>query len=195
MPRTPAPALADIPGPACTIRQIPVFNAAMVEARTRLGVAVRVVRDTPSHPGIRQWFGNAPHQVVLSALQRSAMRLANTAGFDIHCNDPDRCAPNIAAYVQAWSRTLRDAEGRPTATYRIDEGQVIGVCPPFFRARMDGTGTRWGYLVHEVTHVAAETRDHAYGRNASLALARENGMRAAENADNYRYFVETLPRP
>ena len=29
---------------------------------------------------------------------------------------------------------------------------------------------------------------------ASLALARENGLRAAENADSYRYFVETLPR-
>lgn len=72
---------------------------------------------------------------------------------------------------------------------------MIGVCPPFFRAPMDGAGTRWGYLVHEATHVAAETRDDAYGRNGSLALARENGLRAAENADSYRPFVETLPRP
>ncbi|MEO3473239.1 M35 family metallo-endopeptidase [Roseomonas sp. CAU 1739] len=188
-------ALAEVPGPVCTIQHIPVFNAAMVEARTRLAAAVRLVRDTPDHPHIRQWFGNAPHQLVLGTLQRSATRLANTAGFDIHCNDPGRCRPEVGAYVQVLSHVLRDAQGRPAVTYRVDEGQVIGVCPPFFRARMDGTGTRWGMLVHEATHFAAETRDHVYGRNASLALARENGMRAAENADNYMFFVETLPRP
>ena len=28
----------------------------------------------------------------------------------------------------------------------------------------------------------------------ALALAKENAARAAENADNYEYFVETLPR-
>lgn len=187
-------ALADIPGPACTIRHVPVFNAALVEARTRIVAAVRLARDEPGHPHIRLWFGNAPQRLVLSRLQRTATRLANTAGVEIRCNDPTRCRPGVAAYAQGMSRVLLDAQGRPAATYRIDEGQVFGVCPPFFRARMDGTGTRWGILVHEATHFAAETRDHAYGRNDSLALARADGMRAAENADNYRYFVETLPR-
>ena len=196
-PLLPAPAgtaLADMPGPACNMQQIPVFNAAMVEARSRLAAAVRLVRDEPNHPHIRQWFGNAPQPLVLSRLQRTATRLANTAGFDIHCNDPARCTAEVGAYAQGWSRTLMDAQGRPAVTYRVHEGQVMGVCPPFFRARMDGTGTRWGILVHEATHFAAETHDHAYGRTASLALARENGLRAAENADSYRYFVETLPR-
>ena len=187
--------LADIPGPACTIQQIPVFNAALVEARARIAAAVRLVRDQPGHPHIRLWFGNAPQPLVLGRLQRTATRLANTAGVEIHCNDPARCRPGIAAYAQGRSRVLVDSQGRPAGTYRIDEGQVFGACPPFFLARMDGTGTRWGILVHEATHFAAETRDHAYGRNDSLALARTDGMRAAENADSYRYFVETLPRP
>ena len=188
-------ALADIPGPACTIRQIPVFNAAMVEARTRLAAAIRLMRDEPQHPHIRQWFGNAPQPLVLGRLQRTATRLANTAGFDIHCNDPAHCGPAVGAYARGLSRVLRDAQGRPAGSYRVDEGQVIGVCPPFFRAGMEGTGTRWGLLIHEATHFAAETGDHAYGRSDSLALARDNGLRAAENADNYRYFVETLPWP
>ncbi|NMJ40578.1 hypothetical protein GWK16_04965 [Roseomonas sp. JC162] len=187
-------ALADVPGPACTIQQIPVFNAALVEARTRLVAAVRLVRDDPGHPHVREWFGAASPQLVLGRLQRTSTRLANTAGFEIHCNDPARCGARVGAYVQVMSRVLRDAQGRPAVSYRVDEGQVIGVCPPFFRATMDGTGTRWGILIHEASHVAAETRDHAYGRDDSLALARQNGMRAAENADNYRYFVETLPR-
>jgi hypothetical protein len=123
------------------------------------------------------------------------MRLANTAGFDIHCNDPARCRPEVAAYAQGQRRVLRDAQGQIAGTYRVDEGQVIGVCPLFFRAGMQGTGTRWGILVHEATHVAAETHDHAYGRAASLALARTDGPRAAENADNYQFFVEGLARP
>jgi peptidyl-Lys metalloendopeptidase len=59
---------------------------------------------------------------------------------------------------------------------------------------MEGTGTRWGILVHEATHFAAATQDHAYGRAASLALARSDPARAAENADSYMLFVETLPR-
>lgn len=190
---TTAAALAAIPGPACTIRQIPVFNAALAEARRRIAGAVRMVRETPDHPHIRQWFGNAPRPAVLAVLQRTATRLANTAGIDIHCNDPARCGPAVGAYAQGLSRTLLDARGQPAVTYRLHEGQVIGVCPIFFRASMEGTGTRWGILVHEATHFAAETRDHVYGRTGCLALARENGARAAENADNYMFFVETLP--
>lgn len=196
-PLLPAPlstAPVERPGPACNMQQIPVFNAAMVEARTRLAAAVRLVRAQPEHPHIRQWFGNAPHQLVLGRLQRTATRLANTAGVDIHCNDPGRCSAGVGAYAMNLSRTLLDAQGRPAVTYRVHEGQVLGVCPPFFRARMDGTGTRWGILIHEAAHFAVDAQDHAYGRAASLALARENGTRAAENADNYKYFVETLPQ-
>ena len=101
----------------------------------------------------------------------------------------------MTAYAQFLTRTLVDAQGRPAGSYRLDEGQVLGVCPAFFRAGMEGTGTRWGILVHEATHFAAATQDHAYGRAASLALARTDPARAAENADNYMLFVETLPRP
>jgi hypothetical protein len=185
---------ADIPGPACTIGQIPVFNTALVEARTRLAAAIRLVRETPNHPHIRRWFGDASPQMVLTTLQRTATRLSNTAGIEIHCNDPARCGPRVGAYAKGWLITLRDPQGRPAGSYRTDEGQVIGVCPPFFRARMEGTGTRWGILIHEATHFAAQTQDHVYGPASSLALARENGMRAAENADNYMLFVETLPQ-
>jgi hypothetical protein len=59
---------------------------------------------------------------------------------------------------------------------------------------MDGTDSRWGILIHEASHLAANTRDHAYRPNGALMLAKENPARAAENADNYEYFVETLPR-
>jgi len=179
-------------GAACAPQQIAVINAALVEARSRIAAAIRLLQERPDHPHVRLWFGTAPPGAVLAVLQRTGTRLANTAGFELHCNDPASCTGRVTAYARTLTRTLFDAQGRPAVSHRLDEGQVLGVCPAFFRAGMTGTGTRWGILVHEATHFAAETRDHAYGR-AALALARENGARAAENADNFMLFVETLP--
>jgi peptidyl-Lys metalloendopeptidase len=71
---------------------------------------------------------------------------------------------------------------------------LLGLCPAFFRASLTGFDSRWGILVHEVTHLAAGTRDHAYGRRAAAVLAKDEPERAAQNADNYEYFLETLPR-
>ncbi len=69
---------------------------------------------------------------------------------------------------------------------------LLGLCPAFFRARMTGFDSRWGILVHEVSHLVAGTRDHAYGRRSAMALAANEPARAAQNADNFEYFVETL---
>lgn len=190
----PRAAVPDAAGAACTAQQIPVITAALAQARSRIVAAIRLVGEEPDHPHVRLWFGAAPRATVLNVLQRTATRLSSTAGIEIHCNDPARCTGTIAAYAQGLTRTLIDAQGRPAVTYRLDEGQVLGVCPPFFRAGMEGTGTRWGILVHEATHFAAATEDHAYGRAASLALARSDPARAAGNADTYMLFVETLPR-
>ncbi|CAH0303556.1 hypothetical protein ROS9278_04641 [Roseomonas sp. CECT 9278] len=189
----PAGALPNAAAAPCTTQQVTIVNAALVEARARIAVAIRLLQERPDHPHVRLWFGTAPPGLVQLVLQRTATRLASTAGVEFQCNDPARCTGQVAAYARTMSRTLLDAQGRPAVSYRVDEGQVLGVCPPFFRAGMTGTGTRWGILVHEATHFAAETRDHVYGRAASLALARENGARAAENADNFMLFVETLP--
>lgn len=189
----PGAALPNAAAAPCNTQQVTVVNAALVEARARIAAAIRLLQEHPDHPHVRQWFGTAPAGLVLVVLQRTGTRLASTAGVEFHCNDTARCTGQVAAYARTMSRTLFDAQGRPAASYRLDEGQVLGVCPAFFRAGMTGTGTRWGILVHEATHFAAETRDHVYGRAASLALARENGARAAENADNFMLFVETLP--
>lgn len=189
----PGAALPNATAAPCNTQQVTVVNTALVEAGARIAAAIRLLHDRPDHPHVRLWFGTAPPGLVLVVLQRTGTRLASTAGVEFHCNDPARCTGQVTAYARTMSRTLFDAQGRPAASYRLDEGQVLGVCPPFFRAGMTGTGTRWGILVHEATHFAAETRDHAYGRVAALALARENGARAAENADNFMLFVETLP--
>jgi hypothetical protein len=193
-PAAPGAALPNAQRAECTPRQVPVVTAALAEARSRIGAAIRLLREEPDHPHVRLWFGTASRAAVLNVLQRTGTRLSSTAGIELHCNDPSRCTGAITAYAQYLTRTLVDAQGRPAASFRLDEGQVLGVCPAFFRAGMEGTGTRWGILVHEATHFAAATQDHVYGRAASLALARTDPARAAENADNYMLFVETLPR-
>lgn len=182
------------PGAACTPQQVPVITAALAEARRRIAAAIVLLREDPDHPHLRLWFGTAPRATVLDVLQRTGTRLSSTAGIDLQCNDASRCTGAVTAYALVVTRTLVDAQGRPAASYRLDERQVLGVCPAFFRAGTEGLGTRWGILVHEATHFAAATLDHAYGRAAALALARSDPARAAENADNYMLFVETLPR-
>ena len=166
---------ADIPGPVCTADHRPVVEEALAEARLRIAEAIRLVREDPDHAHVRRWFGEGSRKAIRITLELTAARLENVEGLDIRCNDPPSCPGGRFAYAR-------------------ERDLVLGVCPPFFRARMDGTDSRWGILIHEATHIAANTRDHAYRPNGALALAKEDGMRAIENADNYEYFVETLPR-
>lgn len=166
---------ADIPGPVCTADHRPMLDEALAEARIRIAEAIRLVREDPEHAHIRRWFGNGSRKSISITLELTAARLETTEGLDIRCNDPPSCPSGRFAYAR-------------------ERDLVLGVCPPFFRARMDGTDTRWGILIHEATHIAANTRDHAYRPNGALSLAKEDGMRAVENADSYEYFIETLPR-
>jgi len=166
---------ADIPGPACVAEHRALIDDALAEARTRIDAAIRLVREEPDHAHIRRWFGDAPRKTVRITLELTAERLAGHSSIAFRCNDPPACPGGRFAYA-------------------ISRDQVVGLCPPFFRSRMDGMDTRWGILIHEVSHLAANTRDHAYRPRGALALAKTDPMRAAENADNYEYFVETLPR-
>ncbi len=194
-PRPPPSAVPPAsPGAACSPQQTTVITAALAEARARIAGGIRMLQEEPDHPHVRLWFGTAPRATVLGVLQRTGTRLSSTAGVEVHCNDAARCVGAVTAYVQVVTRTLLDAQGRRVASFRSDEGQVLGVCPGFFRAGTEGLGTRWGILIHEATHFAAATQDHVYGRAASLALARSDPARAAENADSYMLFIETLPR-
>jgi hypothetical protein len=167
---------ADIPGPACDAQHHqPLIDEALAMARARIRDAIRLVQEEPDHAHVRRWFGTAPRKTVRITLELTATRLDDMAGVTIRCNDPPDCPGGRFAYAN-------------------ERNLILGLCPPFFRARMDGTDSRWGILIHEASHLAANTRDHAYRPTGALRLAKDNAPRAAENADNYEYFVETLPR-
>ncbi len=177
--QTPAPpqqsGLAGIEGPVCTPEHLAAINTAVAEARAHLPAAIQMVRQQPNHAHVTRWFGTAPRETIRSTLDSTAALLADMNSLKLRCNDPRGCVRGRFAYTLPLARTLT-------------------LCPPFFNAGAEGADSRWGILIHEGTHIAARTGDHAYGRNSAAQLAKEDPERAAVNADSYEYFVETLPR-
>lgn len=166
---------ADIAGPACAPAHSALIEEARQVAQQRTAAAALFVQQQPDHPHITRWFGDAPRAEIADRLRRTAAQLGRPESVKILCNDPPACRGSRMAYA---------SPGRG----------IIGLCPGFFRARMDGYDSRWGVLVHEASHLAAGTDDFAYGPTAALILAKQDPRRAARNADTYEYFVETLPR-
>ncbi|WP_372622317.1 M35 family metallopeptidase [Falsiroseomonas sp.] len=166
---------ADIPGPACASEHRLVIEEALGLARQRMAEAIRLVREQPEHGHLRRWFGTTPPPEIQERLRLTAVWLDQPERFKLLCNDPPACRGARMAYAAPSRR-------------------IVGLCPAFFRASATGFDTSWGVLIHEASHLGAGTDDHAYGPQAALILAKADPQRAARNADNYEYFVETLPR-
>jgi len=173
-PMAALPHPAYLVGPACVADHRAVIDEAFGIALQRVQAGLRLLVNEPGHEHVRRWFGNTPPQQIAMRLQRISTWLEGAAGARLRCNDPPDCRDSRMAYA---SPALK----------------VLGLCPAFFRASLQGFDTRWGILVHEVSHLVAATRDHAYGRRAALILVKADPARAAENADNYEYFLESLP--
>jgi len=159
----------------CSAPQRAILDEAMAEARLRLVRALRLVRRTPRHSHIRRWFGDAPPSLILTTLTATAEAMVPPLELDFHCNDTLRCTARRVAY---------SSQG----------GRLLGVCPRFFDAPATGLDSRYGILIHEMTHLAGRTYDHIYGPRPAEQLSKTASLAAADNADNYEYFVETLPR-
>jgi peptidyl-Lys metalloendopeptidase len=71
----------------------------------------------------------------------------------------------------------------------------VFLCPQFWNAPDSGTDTKYGTLIHEVSHEVAGTKDHTYGQTNCQNLAINDPDKAVENADNYEYFAEHYELP
>jgi uncharacterized Zn-binding protein involved in type VI secretion len=62
----------------------------------------------------------------------------------------------------------------------------------FGPAPATGADSKAGTLVHELSHYKSVggTKDNAYGKTASQALAKSDPAKAQNNADSFEYFVE-----
>ena len=117
----------------------------------------------------------ARSSVLVQNLKTIAAALAREDVFTFQCLHPQSCARGPFAYTRV-------------------AGHLMGFCQGFFAAPEAGRDSRFGIVIHEVSHAALGTVDAGYGPNAGMKLAREEPERAANNADNYEYFVEFLPR-
>ena len=72
---------------------------------------------------------------------------------------------------------------------------TIHVCKAFWAARLTGTDSMGGTLLHELSHfdVVAGTDDHVYGQSGAADMARTAPQRAINNADSHEYFGENTP--
>lgn len=71
----------------------------------------------------------------------------------------------------------------------------VYLCDGFWNADLNGTDSRAGTIIHEVSHfrVVSDTDDHQYGQAGSRQLAISQPDVAITNADNYEYFAENEP--
>jgi hypothetical protein len=163
------------PGPRCSPEQAAMLSEAHTTARARIREGMRFLAASPTHPHVRLWFGDTPPKVMREVLTLTLTRMEQRNTYALHCNDMKTCSRGQMGYM------------RPSV-------QIVGVCPPFFRARTEGQDARFGILVHEFSHLAARTADHVYQPRAARLLAKSDWQRASSNADNYEYFIEGLPR-
>lgn len=150
-------------------------ETAFREAAQMARYAIRALDENPNLPEFRRWLGAGPVAPVRRNLVHIAEYLARQRPAQIACNSPSMCPRGRYAYTMNASGSM-------------------GFCELFFRARSDGWDSRAGIVIHEVSHAAARTRDVAYSIRGAAVLAKDDPASAANNADNYEYFVESLRR-
>lgn len=165
------PGAVEEPG-VCNVQQRQVIEQAFRDALAMTRLSIQRLDRDPNLPEFRRWFGTAPVATVRGNLALIANHLAQHRPPALFCNPPNACPQGRFAFVMTGSGGM-------------------GFCPLFFNARNDGFDSRPGIVVHEVSHVAARTRDIVYSPTRAAILAKDDPMSAAINADNYEYFVET----
>jgi peptidyl-Lys metalloendopeptidase len=127
-------------------------------------------------PRYTTWFGSPTNSLynsvdshfdaILAAFQNAAITF-----------DCSTC--NINAYAYVYS----------------NQPYTIYLCSVFWQAPAQGTDSKAGTLVHEMSHfsVVAGTNDNAYGQTACKKLAQKNPRKAVDNADSHEYFAENTP--
>ncbi|MBD3859088.1 hypothetical protein IEE86_05005 [Bacillus sp. 28A-2] len=76
--------------------------------------------------------------------------------------------------------------------YTYFNSKVVYLCPQFDAAPATGIDSKFGVLIHEWSHAAAQTKDISYGLDNAKQLAISNPAEAILNAANHKYFVEIL---
>lgn len=166
---------------ACTAEQRVIIRRGFADARRLAERAIAALTLAPeaTRPHLTRFFGANPAGAIAKNFRAIAAGLDRREGrIAYECNRADACRGATFAYVR-WG-----AHGR----------EAMGLCPAFFRAARTGQDSQGGIILHELSHLALGTRDHAYQPRGAEALAKDDPAAAQRNADSYEYFAEFLPR-
>jgi peptidyl-Lys metalloendopeptidase len=173
----------------CSASQISSTDAALTSAERIANTAIADLRGAPvalrsSAARYREWFGSytaGRYSQVEVGMARIASALSSqTIGFDCDCTGQDGVDPNNTfAFVF------------PNDPYNMT------LCGVFFRVPGEGTDSKSGTIVHEVSHfnVVAGTDDFgsALDQSGSRRLANSSPTSAIRNANAFEYFAENTP--
>jgi len=166
---------------ACTAEQRSVIRRAFADARQMANASIASLTLEPERvrPHLVRFFGANPAGAIAKNFRAISQGLdAREPRLAYACNRTESCRGQTFAYVR-WT-----GRGRET----------MGFCALFFRTARTGQDSQGGIVVHEMSHLALGTRDHAYHPRGAEALAKDDPAAAQMNADSYEYFAEFLPR-
>ncbi|MBX2847259.1 MAG: hypothetical protein KTR16_02975 [Acidiferrobacterales bacterium] len=173
----------------CSTAQRVEIDSALSSAERISAIAVRDLRNAPDilRPNARryrEWFGAyspGRYATVERGMSRIASALSNqTIGFNCDCTGQPGVDPNNTfAFV-----------------FKNDPYNMT-LCGVFFRVPRDGTDSKSGTIVHEVSHfsIVADSDDFSSALNqaGSRRLANSSPNLAITNANAFEYFAENTP--
>ena len=165
----------------CSDEQRVTIRRAFGDARrmTNVSIAALTLEPEATRAHLARFFGANPPGAIAKNFRAISRGLDEREGrLAYECNRADSCRGNTFAYVR-WGGGARE---------------TMGFCRAFFRAGRTGQDSQGGIVVHEMSHLALGTRDHAYQPRGAEALAKDDPRAAQMNADSYEYFAEFLPR-
>jgi len=159
----------------CTTSQQSDIITAVGSAGTISNNASGYLQAGSTGPRYTTWFGaysSSRYTTVKGNFGAVADAMTNKS-ITVDC----KCKQNYYAYVYA------------------NQPYKIYVCRAFWSAPMNGTDSKAGTLVHEMSHfdVVAGTDDVVYGQTGAKNLAISDPDKAITNADSHEYFSENTP--
>lgn len=159
----------------CTTTQQSVLNSARSQASTYAADALSYLNAGTQGARYTTWFGayTASRYGTAKGNFGKISSAMDTASVKFDCG----CKKKYYAYVY------------PNQPY------TIYLCSVFWKAKLTGTDSQAGTLVHEMSHfnVVAGTDDYVYGQTGAKSLAISDPNKAVDNADNHEYFAENTP--
>jgi hypothetical protein len=182
----------------CSKPQQDAIVGAYALAQQKLAVVIDAMK-TGSAPAVSlfdTYFGAANrlnYDLVRNNLTMTlnAMAATNRDRIAVYCDLSDARGEPCADFVSAaW---LIDEPLTARQTRAANAVEAVVVCKPFFFAsRRDGR-TRWGTMLHEMTHIVFASVDDKYRNEEVRHLA--GTATALVNAESYRQFAEAVAAP